>query len=835
MTTTERDSAPTAPPATLPAIQQWTPGSGPGFGWQPSGRILVDPSFASALTTDAQTFADDVGMVLNAPAPAVVTGALAAGAAGDIHISLASTDPQLGTEGYELTIGPILQIGAGSAAGAFWATRTIIQMIRQSVTLPAGTVRDWPLYPVRSVLVDNGSRPFPIGFWHNEIRELSYLKLNELMLYVSGLNLTDAQIQQLGAFAEAYHVNLVGQVNMPGHMDTAHEGIPPEYELTDSTGAPILGALDLTNPTAVAWARQLAAHYLGLMSAPVWHTGGDEYAFYNKKMNDPADMPKLVQYAQSQYGPNGTIEDVYRAFMNETDAIVRQQGKALRMWNDDLFATATVPLNSDITIEYWLSGGSMSPAEHAANGNLLINANAATLYFDENAPGAANTTGQIIWEDFDPAVFEGNQRLPGGATDPHLVGVKLSSWDATQESVGALERDLQPLQEALAQRAWGSPKLYPTWAQMASTVTAVGKAPGFFDTPAAGDPGAGSLPGSQAEVYDDALGTFTVQPDGSLLHTYYIYDPPGSYKTEVVAPAGSAAGRPAAFGSGNQQHVFARGADGHLLQWVTGTAFGGWGLVDWTAEAAAQGGPSLDLAGDPAGFVFGTTQHVFGRGSDGRIHHWWYTDADNTTRADDWGGPITGNPAAVAFGDVQNVFARGVDGLLHHWWWQGSEPIYEHHEIWFGPLPAPDASPIALDYAETEIHVFARDTEGHLQHWWFDDVAGQTNVEDWTAATGYSIAGDPSGFVYGDQQHTFFRDAATNQLDHVWSTHGLGLGHEDWSTEAPGGVVALAGDPWSCNVFNAEQHAFGPDSAGHVHHWFWRQSDGSVHQDTWQQ
>ena len=76
------------------------------------------------------------------------------------------------------------------------------------------------------------------------------------------------------------------------------------------------------------------------------------------------------------------------------------------MWNDDLFATSGVALDSDITVEYWLGGG-LTPAQIAANGNQLVNADASTLYFDEHAGGTFNTTGQIIWEIFDPGIVPG--------------------------------------------------------------------------------------------------------------------------------------------------------------------------------------------------------------------------------------------------------------------------------------------------------------------------------------------------------------------------------------------------------------------------------------------
>lgn len=829
---TRADAAAALPPV-LPSLQQWSAGSGSGYAWTGGSKIVVNPAAASVLMHDAHTFADDLGLDLNGPTPLVVAGPLASAAPGDIFLSLGSTDARLGTEGYALNVAPVLQVNARAEAGAFWGTRTILQLLRQSLSLPAGTARDWPQYPVRSVLVDNGSRTFPVGFWRNEIRELSYLKLNELMVYVSGLGLSDVQLRELSAFADKYHVNLVGQVNMPGHMDTANEGIPTQYELTDAAGAPIPGALDMTNPAAVTWAHQLFAKYVGLFSTPIWHTGGDEYALYNKKMNDPADLPKLASYATSKYGQDGTIEDVYRAFMNQMDDLAHQNGKSLRIWNDDLYPSSVVSLNKDITVEYWLHGGSLTPGEIAADGNQLINATDNYLYYDEGAPGTWNTTGQNIWQNFNPGVFEGNQTLPGGATDPHLSGIKLSSWDVAHMDAGLLERALEPLQQALAQRAWGSAELYPAWAQMAPALDAIGRAPGFVATPVA--PGATSLPSSKAIVFDNAQNTYTVQGDGSIAHTYYSYGAGGSYTTEVIAPAGSAAGQPTAFSSGGQQHVFARGPDGHLHHWVTSTLSGGWAEDDWTAKAAADGSPSLDLAGDPAGFMYGTEQDVFGRGTDGHLHHWAYNPARGTVTADDWGGQLTADPSAVVWGYVKNVFGRTAGGQLGIW---SSDPSHQgsvQQEDLTGPQLAPRTAPAVMVDNANELHVFAGDAAGHLQHWLFAQQGGQPTLEDLTAATGLSIAGSPSGFVYDTQQHVFFRDAATGDLDHVWTKAGFAPASQDWSTVTPGGVTSIVGTPWSDNVNNAEQHAFGIDTSGHVHHWFWRESDNALHQDTWQQ
>ncbi|WP_279579101.1 family 20 glycosylhydrolase [Fodinicola feengrottensis] len=313
--------------------------------------------------------------------------------------------------------------------------------------------------------------------------------------------------------------------------------------------------MDLASPDAVNWARGLMSTYLARFGGSTWHTGGDEYPEYNQRLNDTGNLGSLTRAAVSQFGAGATAEDLYRAFMNGNDAIARQHGKSMRMWGDDLFPSSKVPLNSDITVTDWLAmPGGLSPADLAANGNQVINGDNTFLYYDEGSTSLPNTSGQRIWEQFDPGVFNGNRTLPGGRTDPHLAGVLLCEWDAQAEDPGRLERDLAPLNRALAQKSWGTTPLFATWNQMQPTLNLVGQAPGFLATPAPGDPGAGSVAGSRTEVFGTSQNAFVIHPDGSLTHSWWA---PGMSATESeqLAPAGSAAGQPVAYVTAHQQHV----------------------------------------------------------------------------------------------------------------------------------------------------------------------------------------------------------------------------------------------------------------------------------------
>src|SRR5205085_9512392 len=89
-----------------------------------------------------------------------------------------------GPEAYRLTIASTLDV-RGPAAGVFYGTRTILQLLHQSWAIQGGTVEDWPAYPERGLMLDVGRKYCSLSFLRKQIRELSYLKLNYLHLHLS--------------------------------------------------------------------------------------------------------------------------------------------------------------------------------------------------------------------------------------------------------------------------------------------------------------------------------------------------------------------------------------------------------------------------------------------------------------------------------------------------------------------------------------------------------------------------------------------------------------------------------------------------------------------------
>lgn len=225
--------AATAVPRTVPALRQWTPASG-GFVLAASTRVLVDPAYTASLDDDARQFAADLGL-LTGTTPAVATGTPAGALAGDIVLTLGSTDSQLGDEGYSLTSGPALTIKARTDTGAFYGTRSVLQLLRQSPSVPGGTARDWATKSERGLMVDVGRKYFTLDWLRQEIREMAHLKMNYLHLHlsddkgfriestthpevVSAQRYSKREIADLIAYAARYHIMVVPEIDAPGHM-----------------------------------------------------------------------------------------------------------------------------------------------------------------------------------------------------------------------------------------------------------------------------------------------------------------------------------------------------------------------------------------------------------------------------------------------------------------------------------------------------------------------------------------------------------------------------------------------------------------------------------------
>ncbi|OJF10562.1 family 20 glycosylhydrolase [Couchioplanes caeruleus] len=468
----------------IPTLREWTAGAG-SYTFGAATRILVDATSRPS----GVTFAADLRDLTGRTVP-VVTGATAR--TGDIRLSGGSTDTQLGTEGYRLTVGASITVDARTDTGAFYGTRSLLQLIKQSPTIPAGTGRDWPSKAERGLMVDNGRKFFTAQWLRNHVKDLAYLKLNYLHLHfsdnlgfriessshpeiVSAQRLTKRELADLISLAAQYHVTIVPEIDFPGHMDTilaAH----PDLKLVSGSGTVNHGFIDLANERSYTLMRDLIDEYLPLFPGPFWHLGADEY------VTNYSAYPQLLTYARAHYGPTATAKDTYYGFINWANAIVRAGGKTMRMWNDGIRSgDGTVTPAPTIVVDHWTNSG-LTPQQLAGRGHQLMNSAYHPTYYVLGGPKPDVT---FLYEAWNPDLFEGGTTI----TDPtRNSGAAIHVWcdspnAETEEQIAAGIRDSL---RGLAQQTWGTPKAVATYAAFRSMIVTIGRAPGY---PTAGLPG----------------------------------------------------------------------------------------------------------------------------------------------------------------------------------------------------------------------------------------------------------------------------------------------------------------------------------------------------------
>ncbi len=502
-------------PATIPALRAWV-GSEGTWALRPDARVVLRHRDRTALRGEARTLAADLGTLVGRRIAITARRGVHA-RPGDVVIGRTRGDRALGPEGYGLRIGRAFTITAPTDAGVFYGGRSLLQLVKGRRPVPRGRARDWPRYPERGLMVDAGRKAYSPAWLAAHIREIAYLKLNYLHLHlsdtqgfriespshpeiVSPAHLTRAQVRDLLALAERQHVTVVPEIDMPGHL-TAALAAHPELQLKDATGNREAGVLDVSNPAARQFARDLVEEELDLFPGPFVHLGADEvlpFATYPL-----GRYPSLEAYARQRYGPTANAKDAIHGFVNDMDALVRARGRTMRMWHDDVGGGSAVTRSADIVTEWWIDVSPLSdvrpptPQELLDQGREILNAGWFPTYVVNGVGGSPVpirpnlTTAYEVW---DPHQFYGvlvadeNLRQP-----PALVarderrnrGSVLHLWNdnptLTTEAEDAVT--IGPPLRVLAQATWESPKLVASYAAFVPVAARLGHAPGWTLAP----------------------------------------------------------------------------------------------------------------------------------------------------------------------------------------------------------------------------------------------------------------------------------------------------------------------------------------------------------------
>ena len=169
-------------PFVIPELRHWQGGEGVVNISAATKVIYTNAELANA----AEALAADYGLLFGEAMKAKAAKSAVKGAAGAIVVNLVS-DKELGDEGYSIDIADQITLNAQTPTGAYWGTRTLLQMMEASkgAHLPKGSIRDWPDYAMRGFMIDCGRKYIPLDYLERYAKIMAYYKMNTFQIHLN--------------------------------------------------------------------------------------------------------------------------------------------------------------------------------------------------------------------------------------------------------------------------------------------------------------------------------------------------------------------------------------------------------------------------------------------------------------------------------------------------------------------------------------------------------------------------------------------------------------------------------------------------------------------------
>ncbi len=263
----------------------------------------------------------------------------------------------------------------------------------------------------------------------------------------NGQALTQAEMDELHAYATAKGIGLIAAVNSPGHMDAllvAMEklGIENPQASFDTVSKT---TMDLTNEAAVNFTKALIGKYMDYFKdkSKIFNYGTDEYA------NDATSAQGW--YYLKWYDLYGKFAE----YSNSLAAMAREKGLQPMAFNDGFYYgdEDDVAFDKDVLISYWSKGwwgyNLASPQYLADKGYKFLNTNGDWYYVLGRTP---ETGGGYIEKAIANAATTPFRQLPSTTypeTSLPMVGSMVAVWCDTP-SEEYIEKNVFDLMEAFA-------------------------------------------------------------------------------------------------------------------------------------------------------------------------------------------------------------------------------------------------------------------------------------------------------------------------------------------------------------------------------------------------
>ena len=367
-------------------------------------------------------------------------------------------------------------IKGGSPAGVFYGIVTMMQQVGAG-SLKCGIIEDAPRYPWRGYMVDE-SRHF---MGEQKVRQLldmmAYYKLNKFhwhltdsegwrieikgypkLTEVGGIGCetdpeaaaqyyTQEQIRDIVAYAAARHIEVIPEIDMPGHATAATRAYP-EYNGGGSMKYPNF-TFNVGKDETYGFLTDVLTEVKALFPSTYIHIGGDEVSFGIEAWSNNKDIKAMM----SREGLN-TIKEAEGYFINRMVDSVSVIGRNTMVWDDVLGFNLD---KEKVTAMWWRHDKTDLLKNGLDRGYDMILCPRRPLYFDFNQC-ETDIYGRD-WDGYCPLedvyAFPDSLFIKEGITESaNIKGIQANLWTARTPNAESMDYMTYPRLMALAESAW---------------------------------------------------------------------------------------------------------------------------------------------------------------------------------------------------------------------------------------------------------------------------------------------------------------------------------------------------------------------------------------------
>ncbi|MGX5820205.1 beta-N-acetylhexosaminidase [Chitinophaga lutea] len=380
-----------------------------------------------------------------------------------------------------------ITISAADDEGMFYGLMSLLQLVRKAqgktlpIEVPCWKIQDAPLYGWRGFMLDESRQFFGKAEVKKILDEMAFHKLNRFhwhltdepgwrleirkyprLAYVGGIGnhhnhdqpaqyYTQAEIAEIVAYAKERHIEVIPEIDMPGHA-TASNKAYPEFSGGGSARYPEF-TFNPGKEGTYQYLTNILKEVNVLFPSGMIHIGGDEVSFGNEKWKTDTSVQRLMQKESLT-----SLEAVEHYFLKRMADSVRSLNATVLGWDE--VTAATLPV--DQTIVFWWRHERPQQLKTALEKGYKVVLCPRIPYYFDFVQDSSHRVGRRWSGAFAPlqSVYEfTSAKLLEGVNgkSPLILGIQANLWSETIVTNQRMQYLTFPRLLALAEAAWTQP------------------------------------------------------------------------------------------------------------------------------------------------------------------------------------------------------------------------------------------------------------------------------------------------------------------------------------------------------------------------------------------